>query len=46
MNWIELKKSLTKIKNCVFVECVVEIRENDTGEIREYETNEILGIDE
>ena len=44
MDWIEVKKETHQIKNCVWVECIAEIRKNDTGEIREYETHEILEI--
>ena len=44
MDWIEVKKESHQIKNCIWVECIAEIRNNDTGEIREYETHEILEI--
>lgn len=44
MDWIEVKKESHQIKNCIWVECIVEIRKNDNGEIREYETEEILKI--
>lgn len=41
MSWIEVKKSC-QTENCVWVECIAEIRNNETGEIREYATEEIL----
>ena len=44
MDWIEVKKETHQIKNSIWVECIAEIRKNDTGEIREYETHEILTI--
>lgn len=44
MEWIEVEKDTYQIDNCMYVECVVEIRNNETGEIREYETHEILEI--
>ena len=44
MDWIEVKTETHQIKNCIWVECIAEIRKNDTGEIREYETHEILEI--
>lgn len=42
MNWIEVKTKSTKIKNSIWVKCIAEIKNNATGEIREYETDEIL----
>lgn len=41
MNWIETDKD-KKTDNYILVECIAEIRNNETGEIREYETHEIL----
>ncbi len=41
-NWIKTKKDKHLIDNCIWVECIAEIRNNETGEIREYETEEIL----
>jgi hypothetical protein len=43
MKWIVVKKdALHQIKDCIWVECIAEIRNNETGEIREYETEELL----
>jgi len=44
MDWIEVEKDTHKIQGCIWVECVAEIRNNATGEIREHETHEILSI--
>jgi hypothetical protein len=44
MDWIEVKKDLHQIENFILVECIAEIRNNETGEIREYETYELLKI--
>ncbi len=44
MDWIEVKKDDHQIDKCIWVECIAEIRNNATGEIREYETQEILEI--
>jgi hypothetical protein len=44
MEWIEVKKDTHQIDNCIWVECIAEIRNNETGEIRECETHEILEI--
>jgi len=44
MNWIEFKKTHKKANNFIWVECIVEIKNNITKEIREYETAEILEI--
>jgi len=44
VEWIEVKKGTDQIDNCIWVECIAEIRNNETGEIREYETHEILEI--
>ena len=44
MNWIEVKKDNYQMKDSIWVKCVAEIRDNATGEIREYETHEILEI--
>lgn len=44
--WIYVKDRTSKIDNHILVECIVEIRDNKTGEIREYETQELLGIGE
>jgi hypothetical protein len=42
MNWIEKKIPTHEMENAKWVVCVAEIRNNATGEIREYETHEIL----
>ena len=39
-DWIEVKKE--NHPNSTWVKCIAEIRKNDTGEIVEYETDEIL----
>jgi hypothetical protein len=44
MGWIKVKKETHQIKDGIWVECIAEIRKNDTGEIIEYETEEILRI--
>ena len=44
MDWIEVKKEMHSFKNCIWVECIAEIKNNETGEIQEYETEEILEI--
>lgn len=44
MRWIEVKKEAPLQDNCILVECIAEIRNNETGEIREYETFEVLEI--
>jgi hypothetical protein len=44
MDWIEVKKGTRQMNDCVWVECIAEIRKNDTGEIRQYETHEMLTI--
>jgi hypothetical protein len=46
MDWIEVKKENHQIKDCIWVGCIAEIRKNDTGEIREYEIEQILKIGE
>ena len=43
MNWVEIKKD-TKVDNCIWVECIAEIKNNETNEVREYQTDEILEI--
>lgn len=43
MNWIEVKSDNPQ-KDTILVECIAEIRNNETGEIREYETHETLTI--
>lgn len=42
MEWIEVKKERYKMDNSKWVACIAEIRNNETGEIREFETHEIL----
>ena len=43
MEWIEVEnKPRPRYKGSVWVKCIAEIRDNSTGEIREYETHEIL----
>lgn len=42
MEWIEVEKGMYPLKNSILVECIAEIRDNKTGEVREYETHEIL----
>ena len=43
MNWIEATtKPDAGLKGCVLVKCIAEIKDNDTGEVREYETDEML----
>tara|TARA_R110000851_G_scaffold249178_1_gene401702 strand:- start:217 stop:546 length:330 start_codon:yes stop_codon:yes gene_type:complete len=44
MDWIEVKKETHQIKDYILVECIAEIIKNDNGEIRQYETHEILTI--
>ena len=46
MEWIEVKKEKHQMDNSILVECIAEIRNNETGEIREYETHEMLEIGE
>ena len=41
-----VEKATHPIKNGGWVKVVAEIRKNDTGEVREYETDEILMNDE
>ncbi len=43
-DWIIIDKDDINIGNSVWVSCVAEIRENITGEIREYETDGILEV--
>ena len=42
MDYIEVVKESHPIKNGKWVKCVAQIRHNESGEIREYETDEIL----
>ena len=42
MDWIEVKKDKSQMKDSIWVKCIAEIRNNATGEIREFETDEIL----
>ena len=42
MSWIEVDKKSIPHPNYVLVECIAEIKNNETGEIVEYETNEML----
>lgn len=42
MDWIEVKKDSYQMKYSIWVKCIAEIRNNATGEIREFETDEIL----
>ena len=44
MDWIEVKKETHQNDNCIWAECIAEIKNNETSEIREYETHEILEI--
>lgn len=46
MDWIEVKKEVIQTNNFIFVECIAEIRNNMTNEIREFQTVEILKIDD
>lgn len=46
MDWIEIKKASHQIKDSIWVECIAEIRNNETGEIRRYSTDEILATGE
>lgn len=46
MNWIEVKNNTRHLNNCILVECIAEIKNNETGEIREYKTIETLKIGE
>ncbi len=41
MDWIELKKD-TVLLDGIWVACVAEIKNNETGEIVEYETSEVF----
>lgn len=43
--WIESRKNL-ELNNAKFVIVIAEIKNNETGEIREYETEEILSHDD
>ena len=40
--WIEHKSDRNKIRGGTLVKCIAEIRDNKTGEIREYDTVEVL----
>lgn len=42
-DWIVVKPN--EPSEYIWVECIAEIRDNETGEVREYETNEIIDID-
>lgn len=42
MDWIQTKKDKYPNGNFIWVECIAQIRNNATGEIREYETQEML----
>ena len=44
MDWIEVKEENHQLDGRIWVECVAEIRNNETGEIREFDTHEILEI--
>lgn len=44
-NWIAVENTDRQIEGFVHVECIAEIRYNETGEVREYETIELLDID-
>jgi len=47
MNWIQVNKNLPpNLENNIWVKCIAEIRNNLTGEIVEYETDEILELGE
>jgi hypothetical protein len=41
-NWIIINKITHKLQNASWVCVIAEIKNNSTGEIREYETHEIL----
>lgn len=45
-NWVVVELDTHKLDNAVWVKCIAEIRNNLTGEIRECETDEILGLTE
>lgn len=42
MKWIEKEVPTHKLNKAKWVECIAEIRSNETGEVVEYETDEIL----
>lgn len=44
MNWIEVENIACTVNNHIFVECIAVILNNETGEIREYETEELLEL--
>lgn len=44
MDWIEVKKENHQMVDSIWVKCIAEIKNNTTGEIREYETDEILDL--
>lgn len=44
-NWIQVLKPEYTNGNYIWVECIAEIKNNSTGEIVEYETEEILDFD-
>lgn len=41
MNWIKSEEKTT-VFNCICVECIAEIKNNTTGEVREHKTIELL----
>lgn len=45
MKWNEVTADKHKIEGSIWVECIAEIRHNDSGEVREYDTHEILDND-
>jgi hypothetical protein len=42
MDWIRHITETHERAGMIWVECIAEIRNNETGEVREYETHEIL----
>jgi hypothetical protein len=46
MDWIVATNYADATEEYTWVKCIAEIRNNDTGEVREYETNELLYADD
>lgn len=44
-NWIEVKEENSYLEKAILVKCVAEIKNNETGEVREYETNQVLKLE-
>lgn len=42
MDWIEVEKTTHPVKDSIWVKVIAEIKNNETGEIVEYESDEIL----